>query len=686
MNNDFIENFTERTLADELKLVEHFRSIVENANDLIYTLSASGIITYVAPNLESLLGYTPAEIIGKPFDQFIHEAEFLECKKFIQDIIDTKGKKNGLEFRISHKNGDWIWYRANAAYMTDFNTGEPTFLGIASSISERKLAEEKLHESDELLSQFMLYSPVHTYVQEVTPTESVVLKASDSYQQMIGMSGVNMQGKSISELFPEELASKITKDNWNVVSGGNVLKVDEELDGRFYTTIKFPIIQKRRNLLAGFTIDITEQRKSEKMLRDMAQKLKDESEKLQDLNESLEELVLERTSELLESRSQLLQSQKMEAIGQLSGGLAHDFNNILSIINGYCSLIHWEVEHDEQLKGYVQKIMGASGRAAELTYSLLAFSRKQIMNPKKQNLNTIISNFGDLVKRIIGENIHFILNISQYHLSVNVDSGQIEQVLINLCNNARDAMPDGGDFTISSTLQKIDDAFIAEHNFGVHGDYAVISVTDTGVGMDETTRKKIFEPFFTTKKVGKGTGLGLAMVYGIVKQHKGFIYVVSQLGVGTSFKIMLPIDIVDTDLHSSQLIANSETFGGSEVILVAEDDADILGFMDKYLTNQGYSVILAVDGVDAVEKFKANADKIKLVIMDIVMPRKSGKAAYDEIKKIKPDTKALFSSGYSANFVKQRGELGELASFIAKPLQPEMLLKNVREILDSCQE
>jgi polar amino acid transport system substrate-binding protein len=265
---------------------------------------------------------------------------------------------------------------------------------------------------------------------------------------------------------------------------------------------------------------------------------------------------------------------------------------------------------------------------------------------------------------------------------VFVDGGQIEQILINLSNNARDAMPNGGELTITTDCLKMDDSFITAHGFGTVGRYALITVSDSGTGIDEATRKKIFEPFFTTKAVDKGTGLGLAMVYGIVKQHNGYINVSSEPGHGASFMIYLPIVETETVAGGVKTSDSLATSAGTETILIAEDNADLLEFMRNVLAKLGYQVICAVDGQEAVDKFRDNADSIHLIIMDMIMPHKSGKAAYDEIKQIKPDIRALFSSGYSAKIVQQQGELGENAVFISKPVQPVVLMKKVREMLE----
>jgi len=301
----------------------------------------------------------------------------------------------------------------------------------------------------------------------------------------------------------------------------------------------------------------------------------------------------------------------------------------------------------------------------------------------KQNhdLKTIISNVGKLLSNLIGEDIQ--LNISQADeiLPVFVDGGQIEQVLLNLATNARDAMPLGGLLAIKTGLQLIDANFVQRHGYCEPGKYAIITISDSGKGMDTDTRKKIFEPFFTTKDVGKGTGLGLSMVYGIVKQHSGHINVYSEVGIGTTFQIYLPITEGELEFnHDSN--EDRPIPGGHETILVAEDEPTVRKLLETILQESGYSVVLAENGQDCIEKFICNKDSIKLIILDMIMPVKSGKAAYDEIRLIQPEAKALFCSGYAPDIIQRQGELGAEVSFIMKPIKPTDLLFKIRELLD----
>ena len=378
-------------------------------------------------------------------------------------------------------------------------------------------------------------------------------------------------------------------------------------------------------------------------------------------------------TERQQMEEQLRQSQKMEAVGQLAGGVAHDFNNVLTVIAGYANILKMDLPADSKHLELVEQIAVASERAAQLTRGLLAFSRKQAMAPQQTDAGEIVHRVEQFLVRVIGEDIQLKTELLPQRLPVFVDLGQIEQVLINLAANARDAMPRGGTFTIATGLQEAGAA-------GASGQHAVIIVSDTGVGMDEETRNRIFEPFFTTKEVGKGTGLGMAIVYGIIQQHKGSIRVSSTPGYGTTFTIELPLVTVEASLGPDR-VAQSAPPSGTETILVAEDDPSVRTLVEMVLTKHGYQVILADDGQEVVDSFAIHQNGIGLVLMDIIMPRKNGIDAFDEIRKVRPDAKVLFTSGYTADFIQSRG-MQEGVELIMKPVQPLELLRRVREVLE----
>jgi PAS domain S-box-containing protein len=377
---------------------------------------------------------------------------------------------------------------------------------------------------------------------------------------------------------------------------------------------------------------------------------------------------------------QLRQSQKMEAIGHLAGGIAHDFNNILTAIIGYGSLLKNKVSPEDFLHEYVNQILATAEKAAKLTHSLLAFSRKQVINPKPVNVNDIIVSMQKMLGRIIGEDIRFKVNTVAQDLIVEADRSQLEQAMMNLVTNARDAMPHGGSLTITTEEGEIGELFIRMHKYGELGKYVIVSVSDTGVGMDEKTKEHIFEPFFTTKEAGKGTGLGLAMVYGAIKQHNGFINVYSEPGEGTTFWIYLPV--AKSDMLLDDDAAVTAVVPGKETILLVEDDDAVRDVTRVMLEEFGYTVLEASDGGQAVKLFAANRDKVQLVISDIIMPGENGKEVYNALKQIKPDVKALFISGYTADILTQKGIAAEGIDFLSKPLRPGDFSKKIREVLD----
>ena len=378
--------------------------------------------------------------------------------------------------------------------------------------------------------------------------------------------------------------------------------------------------------------------------------------------------------------SQLRHAQKMEAVGTLTGGIAHDFNNILTSIVGYGDLLRMTMREDVQWEDYLDQLLASAQRAAHLTQNLLAFSRKQVMSPKPVDLNTIITRVERLLHRLIGEDIELKTELANRELMVLADAGQIEQVLMNLAVNARDAMPGGGTLYISTGIMVIDDAAVASRGYGKAGTYVQVSVTDSGVGMSDQTRDRIFEPFFTTKEVGKGTGLGLSIVYGIVKQHDGYIDCESEADKGTTFTIRLPL--IERRAEESGQAKHEVLKGGSETVLVTEDDTAVRRLTNTMLEELGYTVLLASDGEEAVELFKKNADRIDLLLFDVIMPKQNGMQAYEAIRDMRPDIGILFTSGYTADVISSRGLLDEGMHFIAKPFSLKSLSKKVREVLD----
>jgi signal transduction histidine kinase len=412
--------------------------------------------------------------------------------------------------------------------------------------------------------------------------------------------------------------------------------------------------------------EIAERQATQEQLQEQTVILEEKVEELQKAQKAL------RTSE-----AQLRQSQKMEAIGTLAGGVAHDFNNILTAIMGFAGILNAKLG-DSPHAHFADDILAAADRAATLTQSLLAFSRKQVMETKPAEINETVKTIDKILRRVIGEDIELRCSFAPEELTIMGDNGQIEQVLMNLAVNARDAMPKGG--VVSVETERLE---LTEELPGTSlkpGQYAKITVSDTGCGIDEETRQRIFEPFFTTKEVGKGTGLGLSIVYGIVKQHGGDVTVYSEVGKGTSFRIFLPL-VESSTLRQEKSLA-APVVGGTETILLAEDNDGVRNFMTQALEDFGYKVIEARDGEDALSKYQVNRDRIQLLLLDVVMPKMNGREVYDAVRKKGGVVPVLFSSGYTADIIEQKGILEDGVGFISKPVTMQVLLGKVREALD----
>ncbi len=637
-------------------------------------------------------------------------------------------------------------------------------LCIGNDITERKQAEEALKESEVIFSQFMEHSPIYIFFKDenVRP-----IKLSKNYEALLGRPLHECIGKTMYDLFPSDLAKNMIEDDLKVLREGKPIEINEELDSRFYSTTKFPVLREGKPLfLAGFTIDITSRKQAEEEIIREREKLKtlsdnapfgmvliDKEGYFTYINRKFTELfgyelsdvpdgrtwcrkaypdaeyrhtiisawtedfsdarpgerkprvfivtckdgmqkimqlitsvlisgdylmTCEDITEMRRLESQLRQAQKMEAIGTLAGGIAHDFNNILTALMGYASLVQMKMDTSDPLRSYMDEVLSASEKAVDLTQSLLAFSRQQSVTLVPLNINNTIKEVEKLLRRLLTEDIEFHTSLAEADMIVMADKSQMDQILFNLVTNARDAMPKGGTLTIETAIATIDSTFIKVNGFGEQGQYVRISLTDTGIGMDEITRSKIFDPFFTTKEVGKGTGLGLATVYGIIKQNNGYITVESTLNQGTTFHVYLPHVKMKVNEKEETIIP---IIRGKETILIAEDNEGVRRYMREALQGHGYTITEAIDGEDAVRKFKENRD-IHLIIIDSVMPKKNGREAYEEIHRIDPHVKVVFTSGYTKDIVLNKGIVEKEFDFIAKPLSLNKLLQKVREVLD----
>ncbi|MBJ6723316.1 response regulator [Geomesophilobacter sediminis] len=422
--------------------------------------------------------------------------------------------------------------------------------------------------------------------------------------------------------------------------------------------------------------------------------LSDEMRLLKDYNEALFRKLSKKVGELERANSELSQrieeqkrledalrqAQKMEAIGRFAAGVAHDFNNILTVIFGYGGIMRMSDTLQDDMREKLDRILEAAERAGSLASTLLTFSRKQPIRLERLDLNRTVAGVESFLRRVIGNGIDLQVAAHPGPLPVLADKGNLEQVLMNLAANARDAMPRGGTLSIGTSRLIIDDAFVRCHGFGVPGEYVELWVSDTGVGMDPATCRQIFEPFFTTKK-SNGTGLGLSIVYGLVQQHKGHIRVESEPERGTSFHILLPLAEEGRSFEPAEASQDRLPRGG-ETILVVDDEPQIRDYLEMFLTTMGYRVYVAGDGKEAVRLFRLKEGEIDLVLMDVIMPHKIGREAGIEIRNLKPDAKILFMSGYSVDVVRARDLLLEGAEMIVKPLTPTNVAKKVREVLD----
>lgn len=480
----------------------------------------------------------------------------------------------------------------------------------------------------------------------ISDVDYTIIKANKSFCKLLGKSEHEVIGKNCHEIFHQNDCSIATCPISKTRETG--LKANTEIFdpilNKQLAISTSPVFDDSGNLhrLVHTVRDITEQRKLEMHLR---------------------------------------QSQKLESIGTLAGGIAHDFNNILTIINGYATLALMKIPEDDPQQLYIHNILEAADRAAGLTRDLLLFSRKQSEERLPVDLNVLLERNGQFLKRVISEDITYEMEIHGTPLMVLANEHQFEQVLVNLATNASDAMPHGGKLKVATARFSMDSSFVSENGFGQPGPYAMITVADTGTGMDLTTRQHIFEPFFTTREVGKGAGLGLAAAYGIIKQHDGYITVSSEPGRGAKFSIYLPLIVEESrDANLDQL---AETVnGGTETILLAEDDELVRRLVQRVLTDNGYTVIEAVDGLDAVSKFSESSATIDLLLFDLIMPKMNGKEAWDKIRKLRPGVRVIFSSGYAPETIQQKVLLSGDVHMLAKPLSSKELLRKVRSVLD----
>ena len=483
----------------------------------------------------------------------------------------------------------------------------------------------------------------------ITDTEGRALYVNPAFERITGYSRNEVIGRRLNILKSGKRGPEFYRKLWKTIKAGEVWQ------GRF-------INKKKDGTLYTDEATITPVRDESGVIVNYVSVQRDVTRELQ-----LEE--------------QYYQAQKMEAVGRLTAGIAHDFNNLLTAINGFAELMRNQLKPDDPYQKYVESIIHSGQLAADLIRQLLIFSRKQVVEPKVLNLNTIVAEMGKLLQRIIGEDIQLKTTLTPELWPIKVDPAQIEQIIVNLGVNARDAMPEGGQLTIETANVTLDDSYVGHHLETQPGEYVMLAVSDTGMGMNEEVKAHIFEPFFTTKEGGKGTGLGLTTIYGIVKQCGGNIWLYSEEGQGTVFKIYLP-RTMEALTPLSRRDQAGEIPRGEETILLVEDDAAVRELESQVLRQQGYTVLEAVDGEEALRLTQTHSADIHLLLTDVVMPQMSGRELADQLESVRPNMKILFTSGYTDEAIAHHGVLEPEINFLQKPFGPLSLIRKVQEVLD----
>jgi len=505
-------------------------------------------------------------------------------------------------------------------------------------------------------------------------------------EELIGLSRDEMIGKGDHDFFPPEQADFFTAKDREVLEKGTLQDISEEpiqtpRGTRWLHTRKIPLVGEDGEplYLLGMSIDITEQKQAEEVLRASHQELERRvAERTVELERQIEERVRAERA-LASAEAGLRQSQRIEAVGRLAGGVAHDFNNVLGVVLGYCESVLRQLGPAHPLRQEVQEIERAASRGAALTSQLLAFSRQQVLQPRILDLNEVVHDMERMLPRLLGEDIHLDIVIGRDLPSILADRSQVEQVLMNLVVNARDAMPTGGKLTIETGQLELDEDYVRQHAGARVGQHVMLAVTDTGLGMDKATQARAFEPFFTTKELGRGTGLGLATAFGIVKQSGGSIWVYSEQGHGTTFKVFFPMADGAVRRDRDEPAEAEAPPAGTETVLLVEDDDQLRALISAQLKRLGYRTIACGNARDALRL--AGREPIDLLLTDVVMPDMGGRALSEQFKQLSPATRVLFMSGYTDDAVVRHGVLESSVAFLQKPFTPTALAQRLREVL-----
>jgi two-component system cell cycle sensor histidine kinase/response regulator CckA len=640
------DEVTERKRAEEaLRASEaHFRALIERSMDLTAVLDADGRIKYASPSVTRLLGYEPAELSGQVAFAWLHPDDQARTQEVFRVAVADESRVIKEEFRFRHKDGSWRAFEAVVSNLLD----DPAVAGLvinSRDITDRRGSEEALRRSEADFRGLVEHAPLGIY--RVAP-DGRFLTVNPALIKMLGYGGVEEMSRLdiVRDVYadPERRAKPYTEFAHRDEAGTEAEW--KRQDGSLITvrvrvrTVHGPAGQVE--CYEGVVEDVTEQRSLENQFR---------------------------------------QAQRMEAVGRLAGGVAHDFNNILTAITGYSDLLLDDLGPKDPKRSDVEEIKAAALRAAALTRQLLAFSRKQVLQTRVLDLNGVVQTLDKMLHRLIGEDVKLELSLASALGAVRADPGQIEQVIMNLAVNSRDAMPTGGSLTIETANVDLDEAYAREHAGASPGRYVMLAVSDTGIGMDAETRSQIFEPFFTTKELGKGTGLGLATVYGIVKQSGGYVWVDSEPGRGATFKIYLPRveEAVEGAVPETR---EQPVTGGRETVLLAEDDPSVRAVVSDVLARKGYRVLRAPDGQAALQMARGQPGEIHLLLTDLVMPGMTGRELVETLSVERPGLRVLYMSGYTDDTVVRHGVLEEGMPYLQKPFTPQALALKVREVLD----
>ena len=605
---------------------EQYRLITENTRDLICLLNLGGNFLYATPSFELVLGHPVDELLGSSCPDLIHPDDIRTLKATLDESQFFRESRTA-ELRFRHRAGHWATFETAASFIFDDHGAPQRALLVSRDTTDRKRAEKEIRK----LAAFPRFNP--NPVLEFSADGSLTY-FNDAAQEM---------ARSLKKNHPQSILPLNTANvvKMCLATGQNRLHLNTNIGGRILSWSFFPVTANR--VVHCYAEDATDR---------------------------------------LNLEAQLRQAQKMESVGQLAAGVAHDFNNILTIIRGHAGLLKTSPDLDSQLMESARQIAIAAERAANLTRQLLMFSRKQIMQPQLLNLNEVINELSKILRASVGEQVELRRKTEDELPPLYADPGMMEQILVNLSVNARDAMPRGGTLSICTQFAQVDAAYAARHPEARAGNFICLAVSDTGHGMDQPTLSRIFEPFFTTKEIGKGTGLGLATVYGIVKQHQGWIEVESQVGYGTTFKVFLPVATKAAPVAT--IVRRNDMPGGSETILLVEDEEALCELVQEILEKRGYRVLNAATGVRALEIWKQQKDEIDLLFTDMMMPDGvSGRELAERILLERPEMKIIYSSGYSMDVFASEASFCDSSNFLQKPYDPETLVQMVRESLDA---